>query len=112
MAVMQYCFMVAAPCVRRSPNQMGSMTEGSLQMRHDEEAATLSKRRANFQRDRDQLTKEAETEYEEECERSTFKITILEKRLKHHEEQAICKYYELDHKLRRDPRLAVLAAHS
>lgn len=81
-------------------------SQAVVQVRHDEEVTSLGKRRANFQRDRDQLAKEAEAEYEEECERSTFKIQILEKRLKHHEEQAICKYYELDHKLRRDPRLA------
>jgi len=36
------------------------------------------------------------------------RIHILEKRLKRHEEQALHKYYELDHKLRADPRLAQL----
>jgi len=35
-------------------------------------------------------------------------LQILEKRLKHHEEQAIRKYYELDHQLRKDPRLSAL----
>ena len=38
----------------------------------------------------------------------TLRIHILEKRLKRHEEQALHKYYELDHKLRSDPRLAAL----
>ncbi len=36
------------------------------------------------------------------------RIHILEKRLKRHEEQALQKYYELDHKLRADARLAAL----
>ena len=36
------------------------------------------------------------------------RIHILEKRLKRHEEQALHKYYELDHKLRSDARLAAL----
>ncbi len=37
-----------------------------------------------------------------------YRIHILEKRLKRHEEQALHKYYELDHKLRADSRLAAL----
>ena len=78
------------------------------QTRHNEETAALAKRQANYARDRDTLSKEAETEYEAACERSAFKVQILEKRLKRHEEQAMRKYYDLDHKLRRDPRLAVL----
>jgi hypothetical protein len=82
--------------------------QATAQARHDEEAALLSKRQANFHRDRDQLAKEAEADFEEARARSLFKIQILEKRLKHHEEQAIRKYYELDSKLRSDPRLAVL----
>jgi hypothetical protein len=83
-----------------------------LQTRLNEEVAMLSKRQANYQRDLDQLSKDAEHEYEQACEKSTFKIQILEKRLKHHEEQALKKYYDLDHKLRRDPRLAILLAGS
>jgi len=39
---------------------------------------------------------------------SACRIHILEKRLKRHEEQALHKYYELDHKLRSDPRLQAL----
>ena len=39
---------------------------------------------------------------------ASYRIQILEKRLKRHEEQALHKYYELDHKLRTDPRLASL----
>ncbi|GFH18689.1 uncharacterized protein HaLaN_15536 [Haematococcus lacustris] len=36
------------------------------------------------------------------------RANIIQKRLKRHEEQALHKYYELDHKLRSDPRLAAL----
>jgi hypothetical protein len=36
------------------------------------------------------------------------RIHILEKRLKRHEEQALQKYYELDHRLRNDTRLSAL----
>ncbi|GMH37248.1 hypothetical protein BSKO_05121 [Bryopsis sp. KO-2023] len=79
-----------------------------IQARHDEETAALTKRQANYQRDRDQMTREEEEEYEQACEESLFRIHILEKRLKRHEEQALQKYFQLDQKLRSDPRLAVL----
>jgi len=79
-----------------------------IQARHDEETAALAKRQANFQRDRDQMTRAEEEEYERACEESMFRIHILEQRLKRHEEQALQKYYDLDSKLRNDPRLNVL----
>ncbi|KAL6761433.1 hypothetical protein V8C86DRAFT_3131553 [Haematococcus lacustris] len=79
-----------------------------IQARLDEESAALAKRQQNYQRDRDQMTVEEEEEYERAVEESMFRIHILEKRLKRHEEQALHKYYELDHKLRSDPRLAAL----
>ena len=63
---------------------------------------------AHFQRDRDQMSREEEEEYEQACEDSMFRIHILDKRLKRHEEAALQSYYELDNKLRHDPRLAVL----
>ncbi|KAK3273495.1 hypothetical protein CYMTET_18285 [Cymbomonas tetramitiformis] len=79
-----------------------------IQARHDEETAALAKRQANFQRDRDQMTRAEEEEYERAREESIFRIHILEQRLKRHEEQALQKYYDLDSKLRNDPRLGVL----
>ncbi|DBA69786.1 TPA: hypothetical protein ACH3X2_012508 [Trebouxia sp. C0005] len=79
-----------------------------IQARHDSETAALVKRQAHFQRDRDQMSREEEEEYEQACEDSMFKIHILDKRLKRHEEAALQSYYELDNKLRHDPRLAVL----
>mmetsp|Transcript_26484 Transcript_26484/g.78665 ORF Transcript_26484/g.78665 Transcript_26484/m.78665 type:complete len:135 (+) Transcript_26484:4570-4974(+) len=80
----------------------------SLQSRLDEDTASLAKRQAAFNRDRDQMSNEEEEEYQKAVEESMFRIHILEKRLKRHEEQALHKYYELDHKLRADPRLAQL----
>ncbi|GAX80447.1 hypothetical protein CEUSTIGMA_g7886.t1 [Chlamydomonas eustigma] len=79
-----------------------------IQARLDEDTTALSKRQAAFNRDRDQMTQEEEEEYEKAVEESLFRIHILEKRLKRHEEQALHKYYELDHKLRSDPRLSAL----
>ena len=63
---------------------------------------------ATFQRDRDQMTREEEEEYEHACEECMFRIHILDKRLKRHEEQALQKYFELDNKIRHDPRLSAL----
>ena len=60
---------------------------------------------AHFQRDRDQMSREEEEEYEQACEDSMFRIHIPDKR---HEEAALQSYYGLDNKLRHDPRLAVL----
>ena len=80
-----------------------------IQARHDEETAALAKRQANFQRDRDQMSRDEEEEYERSCEESMFRIHILEQRLKRHEEAALEKYYHLDAKLRADPRLRELA---
>ena len=47
----------------------------------------MAKRQQNFNRDRDQMTQEEEEEYERAVEESVFRINILEKRLKRHEEQ-------------------------
>eukprot|EP00951_Prasinocladus_malaysianus_P050443 scaffold680464_cov52-Prasinocladus_malaysianus.AAC.1 len=60
-----------------------------IQARHEEETSALAKRQANFQRDRDQMSREDEEEYERQCEESMFRIHILEQRLKRHEEQAL-----------------------
>lgn len=79
-----------------------------IQARLDEESSALGKRQQNFQRDRDQMSPEEEEEYERAVEESMFHIHILEKRLKRHEEAALQKYYELDHRLRSDQRLAAL----
>jgi hypothetical protein len=39
-----------------------------------------------------------------------FRIGILERRLKRHEEAALAKYHELDRRIKRDPRLYMLGA--
>ncbi|EFJ52641.1 hypothetical protein VOLCADRAFT_102618 [Volvox carteri f. nagariensis] len=79
-----------------------------IQARLDEETAALAKRQQTFHRDRDQMTAAEEEEYERQTEESMFRIHILERRLRRHEEQALHKYYELDAKLRGDPRLQAL----
>ena len=79
-----------------------------IQARHDEQTALLAKRQANFQRDRDTMNRHEEEEYERECDEAMFRIQILEQRLKRHEEQALQRFYDLDAKLRQDPRLAFL----
>ncbi|GLC33992.1 Dynein regulatory complex subunit 7 [Pleodorina starrii] len=79
-----------------------------IQARLDEETAALAKRQQTFHRDRDQMTASEEEEYERQTEESMFRIHILERRLRRHEEQALHKYYELDAKLRGDGRLQAL----
>lgn len=79
-----------------------------LQARLDEEQAALARRQASFARDRDALTPAEEEEYEHAVEEAQFKIGILQRRLANHEEAALHKYYDLDKRLRADPRLEVL----
>ncbi|EFJ23290.1 flagella associated protein 50 [Selaginella moellendorffii] len=79
-----------------------------IQTRYDEETAALAKRRANFERDREQMTVDEVEKYEQDCETAVFRIRILEKRAKEHEQSALRKYTELDRKLRSDPRLSSL----
>ena len=55
-----------------------------------------------------QMSASEEEDYERASEESLFRIHILEKRLRRHEEQALHKYYELDTKLRSDLRMAAL----
>ena len=56
-----------------------------IRARHDEETAALAKRQANFQRDRDQMSRAEEEDYDKACDESMFRIHILEQRLKRHE---------------------------
>eukprot|EP00775_Hariotina_reticulata_P013287 gene13287-13418_t len=79
-----------------------------IQARLDEEQSALSRRQASYARDRDALTPAEEEEYEHAVDDASFKISILQRRLARHEESALQKYYELDKKLRTDPRLLML----
>jgi hypothetical protein len=79
-----------------------------IQARHDHETAVLAKRQANYQRDRDVLTREEEEEYDRACDESAFRLHILEQRMKRHEDQALTQYYELDARLKADPRMVNL----
>ena len=79
-----------------------------VQSRLDEENAALSKRQATFQRNRDNIDASDEAEYERFCQASLFRIQILEQRLDRHSEMSKQRFWELDVKLRGDPRLTAL----
>lgn len=49
-----------------------------LQSRYDDEQQQLLRKQANYQRDRDIITREEEEKYEKECEEAMFRIKILE----------------------------------
>ena len=77
--------------------------------RLEEENANLAKKQTTFQRSREHQD-DAEEKFEEFCSKAMFRISILESRLQKHEETAIQKYTDLDEKLWKDPRLAILEA--
>ncbi len=77
-------------------------------MRLDDEQAALSRRTAAYGRDREQLSAAEEEEHTRALEEGAFRIAILTKRLRRHEEAALSQYYELDRRLRGDGRLAAL----
>jgi hypothetical protein len=79
-----------------------------IQLRLEEE----SKRLAEFQKQYndsllDDSSKQTE-ELERICNDITFKINILEKRLKQHEDTCISKLQSMENKLRHDPRLSLM----
>lgn len=78
------------------------------QARLDEEQAALARRQAAYVRDRDSLSPEEEEDYEKAVEEAAFRTSILQKRLARHEETALQQYYQLDKRLRADPRLSML----
>lgn len=80
-----------------------------VQSRLDDENATLSKRQAAFQRNRDHMDPADEADYERYCQEAMFRIQILEQRLDRHTELSLQKYAEMDARLRDDPRLRNLA---
>jgi hypothetical protein len=78
------------------------------QARLDEEQAALSRRQASYARERDGLTPEEEEDYDKAVQEAAFRTSILQKRLARHEETALQQYYQLDKRLRGDPRLSML----
>ena len=79
-----------------------------MQARLDEEQSALARRQASYARERDGLTPEEEEEYERAVQEAGFRTSILQKRLARHEETALQQYYQLDKRLRADPRLSML----
>jgi hypothetical protein len=65
---------------------------------------------AAFLRDREQLTRTEEDEYEAAVADATFRLHVLEMRLKRHEQRAGIKFQELEGCLTSDPRLAAALA--
>jgi len=74
----------------------------------NEENTELSKKQANFERNQRDNNETAEEEFQRECQERVFRIQILERRLQQHEEAALKKYADMDEKLAKDPRLAIL----
>lgn len=62
-----------------------------LQAHYEEETSALAKRRANFERDKEQMSVEDEEEYNQACENALFRIRVLELRAKDHEGHALNK---------------------
>lgn len=62
---------------------------------------------ATFLRDREQLTRTEEDEYQAAVGDATFRLHVLEMRLKRHEQRATVKFQELESCLASDPRLAL-----
>jgi hypothetical protein len=79
-----------------------------INTRLNDENTALAKRQAAFQRSQRDNDAAAEEEFERFCSESMFRIQILEQRLIQHEETALQKYADIDARLSKDPRLAVL----
>merc|ERR1740121_3329522 len=78
-----------------------------IQKRLEEEQEHLKKRRAQMQRQGDNVEKD-EREFEKYQSQAMFRTQILEQRLARHEMQAIEKFQELERMLQEDPRLAAM----
>jgi hypothetical protein len=65
---------------------------------------------AAYQRDREQMTRSEEDEHEAIVADAEFRLHILDKRLKRHEEVATRMYQDLEARLTGDTRLTVLVA--
>lgn len=101
------CLETRAKCLAALKERLLSRS-AIMQRRFDSEQEALAKRMATYQRDRDQMTREDEIEYEKACEAARFRIRVLEGRIRRHEDEALQKYYDADARLRADPRLAAL----
>lgn len=79
-----------------------------IQTRLEEENSELAKRQAAFQRSQHDQEQTKDEKFEQFCSDAMFRISILEQRLTRHEESALQKYADLDHKLQNDVRLSKL----
>lgn len=77
-----------------------------MQNRLDKEKEDLARQQQNFHKSQEQMSEHKEHEaYIRFVEDSMWRISILEKRLERHQDQALQKYATLDTRLRNDPRL-------
>eukprot|EP01062_Namystynia_karyoxenos_P010229 TRINITY_DN13621_c0_g2_i1.p1 TRINITY_DN13621_c0_g2~~TRINITY_DN13621_c0_g2_i1.p1 ORF type:complete len:1002 (+),score=402.03 TRINITY_DN13621_c0_g2_i1:106-3111(+) len=77
-----------------------------MQNRLDKEKEELARTQQNFHKSQEQMSEHKEHEqYIRFVEDAMWRISILEKRLERHQDQALQKYANLDTKLRNDPRL-------
>eukprot|EP00755_Sulcionema_specki_P018463 Sspe_Gene.66944::Locus_39538_Transcript_2_2_Confidence_0.800_Length_509::g.66944::m.66944 len=77
--------------------------------RLDKEKEELARHQTNFHKSQEQMAESKEHEhYIQIVENAMWRISILEKRLERHQDQALQKYANLDTKLRNDPRLKEL----
>jgi len=78
-----------------------------MQNRLDREKEELARTQQNYHKNQDnQMSERGEhDQYIRFVEEAMWKISILEKRLERHQDQALQKYANLDSKLRNDPRL-------
>eukprot|EP00756_Hemistasia_phaeocysticola_P014690 Hpha_TRINITY_DN15351_c1_g2::TRINITY_DN15351_c1_g2_i1::g.87928::m.87928 len=77
-----------------------------MQNRLDREKEDLARKQQNYHKNQEQMPERGEhEEYIRFVEEAMWRISILEKRLERHQDQALQKYANLDTKLRNDPRL-------
>lgn len=79
-----------------------------IQLRLEEESKMLSELQKQYNDSLLAKRSERTKELGRMCNDITFKISILEKRLKQHEDACISKLQSMEHKLRHDPRLSVM----
>ena len=78
------------------------------QARLDEEKNLLMRRQALFAKQQLNMDDDEHAKYLKFCEKTMWRIHIMEKRWDKHQEESLHKYAMLDLKLSQDPRLAPL----
>ncbi|KAK2850901.1 hypothetical protein Q5P01_007177 [Channa striata] len=77
-----------------------------IQERYEKETQELQKKQQWYQKNQLNMSRTEEKEYQTYCSEKTLQIHVAKKRLSMYKETAPQKYFALDQKLKRDPRLA------